>query len=99
MRDFDIRAKAEEYVSDLAGLVLLAPDPAVAEIRNSAYAVVEWNALLAPGLILALLARRFANFDVSQRQVVAVEQLGDFGGGGQRLVFGAALVDGLGAQD
>ena len=57
VRDFDIRAKTEEYVSGLAGLVLLAPDPAVAEIRNSAYAVVEWNSLLAVSLILAPLAR------------------------------------------
>ncbi len=40
VRDFDIRAKTEEYVSGLTGLVFLAPDPAVAEIRNCAYAVV-----------------------------------------------------------
>jgi len=72
VRNFDIRAKAEEYVSRLVGLVLLAPDPAVAEIRNSAYAVLEWNALLALGLILAPLAGRLANFDVGQRQVLAV---------------------------
>ena len=50
------------------------------------------------GLKLAPLARRLAHFDVGQRQVVAVEQLGDLGGGRQRLVFGAAVVDGLGAQ-
>jgi len=98
VRDFGIRAKTEEYVSTLAGQVLLPPDPAVAEIRNSANAVVEWNALLAVGLILAALAGRLPNFNVGQRQVVAVEQLGNFGGGGQRFVFGAAVVHGLGAQ-
>jgi hypothetical protein len=61
VRDFDIREKTEEYVSGLTGLVFLAPDPAVAEIRNSAYAVVERNSLLAVGLILAPLARCFAS--------------------------------------
>ena len=98
VRDFDIRAKTEEYVSGLTGLVFLAPDPAVAEIRNRAYAVIERNSLLAVGLHTRALARCFANFDVGQWQVVAIEQLGDFGGGGQRLVFGAAVIDGLGAQ-
>jgi hypothetical protein len=98
VRDFDICTKAEEYVSGLAGLVVLTPDPAVAEIRNGADAVVERNALLAAGLIGAPLARRLPDFDVGQRQVVAVEQLGDLGGGRHRLAFGAAVVDGLGAQ-
>ncbi len=46
------------------------------EIRNSAYAVVEWNSLLAVSFILAPLARRLVNFDAGQRQVVPVEQLG-----------------------
>ena len=98
MRDFDIRAEAEEDIAALAGLILLAPDPAVAEIRDGADAVVERNPLLAVGLILAPLARRLANLDVGQRQVVAIEQLGDLGSGRQRLVLGAAIVDGLGAQ-
>ena len=80
VRDFGIRAKTKEYVSGLTGLVFLAPDLAVAEIRNCAYAVVERNSLLAVGLILAPLARCFADFDVGQRQVVAVEQLGNLGG-------------------
>ena len=60
--------------------------------------MIEWNSLLAVGLILAPLARCFANFDVGQRQVIAIEQLGNLGGGGQRLVFSAAVIDGLGAQ-
>jgi len=45
VRDFDIRAKTENtYRVSRPGS--LAPDPAVAEIRNSAYAVVEWNRFL-----------------------------------------------------
>ncbi len=43
VRNLDIRAKTEEYVTGLTGPVLLAPDPAVAEIRNSAYAVPTGN--------------------------------------------------------
>ena len=98
MRDLDIRAKTEEHIAALAGRVLLAPDPAIAEIRDRADAVVERNSLLAMGLVVPPFARRLAHLDVGQRQVVAIEQLGDLGGGGQRLVLGAAIVDGLGAQ-
>ena len=98
VRDLDIRAKAEEDIAALARLILLAPDPAVAEIRDGADAVVERDSLLAVGLIRAPFARRLANVDVGQRQVVAIEQLGNLGGRGQCLVFGAAVVDGLCAQ-
>ena len=82
MRDFDIRTQAEEDIAALAGLVLLAPDPAIAEMRDGADAVVERDSLLAPGFIDAPFARRCANVDVGQRQVVAIEQFGDLGGGG-----------------
>ena len=98
VRDFDVRPKTEEDIAALASLILLAPNPAVAEIRDGADAVIERNSLLAVGLIRAALARRLAHLDVGQRQVVAIEQLGDFGSGGQRLVLGAAIVDGLCAQ-
>jgi hypothetical protein len=98
VRDFDIRAQAEEHIAALAHLVLLAPDPAFAKIRDGADAIIERDSLLAVGLVRQPLAGRLANVDVGQRQVVAIEHLGDFGGGGQRLVFGAAVVDGLGAQ-
>ena len=98
MRHFDIGAQAEEDVARLAGRVLLAPDAAIAEIGDGADAVVERNALLAMGFVGAPLAGRVAQLDIGQRQVVAVEQLGDLGGSGQRLAFGAAVVDGLGAQ-
>src|SRR4051794_38087960 len=98
MRDFDIRAKTEEDIAALAGLVLLAPDPAVAEIRDGADAVVERDPLLAVSLKQAPLTRRLAHLDVGQRQVVAIEQLGDLGSRRQRLVLGAAIVDGLCAQ-
>ena len=36
MRDFDIGAQTEEYIAGFAGRVLLAPNPAIAEIRNGA---------------------------------------------------------------
>jgi hypothetical protein len=52
VRDLDIRAKAEEYVASLGGLVLLSPNSAIAEVRNGADTVVERNALLAVGLVL-----------------------------------------------
>ena len=98
VRDFDIRAKTKEDISALAGLILLAPDPAVAELRDGADAVVERDSLLTVGLIRATFARRLAYIGVGQRQIVAIEQLGDFGSGGQRLILGAAVVDGLCAQ-
>ncbi len=50
------------------------------------------------GLIRQPLARRLANVDVGQRQVVAIEHLGDLGGGRQRLLLGATVVDGLCTQ-
>ena len=43
-------------------------------------------------------ARRCAQLDVGERQIVAIQQLGDLGGGRQRLILGAAIGDGLGAQ-
>jgi hypothetical protein len=53
VRDFDIRAKTEEDIAALARLILLAPDPAVAEIRDGADAVVEGDSLLAVVLCAA----------------------------------------------
>ena len=98
VRGLDVRAQPEEDVPRLAGQVLLAPHAAIAEIREDADAVVERDALLAVRLVHAPLTGRLADLDIGQRQVVAVEQLGDLGGRRQRLALGAAVVDGLGAQ-
>jgi hypothetical protein len=81
VRGFDIGAEAKEYVSRLACRVFLAPDPAIAEIRDGADAIAQRYALVAVGLIFAPLTRRITDFDIGQRQVVAIEQLGDLGGG------------------
>nr|AAF64652.1 unknown [Bradyrhizobium japonicum] len=43
-------------------------------------------------------ARRRPQVDVGERQIVAIQQLGDLGGGRQRLFLGAAIGDRLGAQ-
>ena len=40
MRDFDIGAQTEEYIAGFAGLVLLSPNTAIAEVRNGADAGV-----------------------------------------------------------
>ena len=40
MRDFDIGAQTEEYIAGFTGRVLLSPNPAIAEIRNSADTVI-----------------------------------------------------------
>ena len=98
VRDLNVRAKAEEHVSPLAGRVLLAPRAAIAERRNGADAIVERDALLAVRLVRQALAGRLADLDIGERQVVAVEQLCDLGRCRQRLAFGTAVVDGLGAQ-
>jgi len=90
MRDVDIRAQTKEDIAALAERILLATDPAIAEMSDRADAVVERNSLFAMGLV-------DAQFDVGQRQVMAIEQFGDLGGGGQRIVLGAAIDDGLGA--
>ncbi len=56
MRDLDIRAQAEEDITAFAGRILLAPDPAIAEMSDRADAVVDRNSLLAMGFIDAPLA-------------------------------------------
>ena len=48
------------------------------------------------GLILTAARPCLAKFDVCRRQIVAVEQLGDFGERGQRFAFCTAVVDSLG---
>ena len=98
VRHLDIGAKTEEDVAHIAGRILLAPDPAIAEVRNGTDAIVERDALAAARLVDAPLAGRLANLEVGQRQLVAVEQLGDLGGGGDCFAFGAAVGDCLGAQ-
>ena len=98
MRHFDIGAQAEEDVAKYAARILLAPDAAVAEIGDGADAIVERDALLVMGLVGAALARRVTELDIGQRQVVAVEQLGDLRSRRQGLALGAAVGDGLGAQ-
>jgi len=40
VRDFDIGAQTEEYIAGFAGLVLLSPNTAIAEVRNGADAGV-----------------------------------------------------------
>ena len=40
VRNLDIGAEPEEYVAGLACLVLLTPNPAIAEVRNGADAIV-----------------------------------------------------------
>src|SRR5664279_4268738 len=67
-------------------------------MRHGSNAAVDRNALLAPSLILQPLARRLAHFNISERQVVAVEQLGHFASCGERLVLSATVVDSLGAK-
>src|SRR3954454_3341564 len=47
---------------------------------------------------MALLALPITDFDIGQRKVVAVEQLGHFGGRQQGFSLGAAVVRGFGAQ-
>ena len=73
MRDLDIRAQTEEDIAGLAGRILLAPDPAIAEMSDRANAVVERYSLFAVDLVGAPLARRRAQFDIGQRQVMAIE--------------------------
>ena len=65
--DLDVGAEAEEDIAGISRLVLLAPNPAVAEVRNGADAAVQRNTLPAVGLILALLTCRVVDFDVGQR--------------------------------
>jgi hypothetical protein len=98
VRDLDVSTQAEEDVAQLPRRVLLAPDTAVAEAGDGADAIVERDALLAMGLVGTAVTRRGAQLDVGQRQVVAIEQLGNLGRRRQRLAFGAAVGDGLGAQ-
>jgi hypothetical protein len=98
MSDLDVGAQAEEDVARLARCILLAPDATVAERGDGADAIVERDALPVARLVDAPLAGRFADLDIGQRQVVAVEQLSDLGGSGQCLALGAAVGDGLGAQ-
>jgi hypothetical protein len=98
MRHLDVGGQPEEHVNVVAVRVLLAPDPAIAEPRDRPDAVVDRNALLAMGLVDLTVAGRCLELDVRQRQVVAIEQFRDLGGGGQRLVLGAAIGNGLGAQ-
>src|SRR3954462_14359412 len=77
MRDLDVRAEAEEHIAALAGRVLLAPDPTIAETSDRPDAVVQGNSLLAKSLVDLPLARRRPQFDVGQRQIVAIQQFGD----------------------
>ena len=72
-------------------MVLLTPNTAIAEVRNSADARVQRNALPAVGLVFALLTRCIADFDIGQQKIISVEQLGHFGGGQQGFGFGAAV--------
>src|SRR6185312_9103064 len=98
VRRLDIRRQAEEHVAHLARRVLFAPDAAVADVGDGANTAVDRDAFAVARLIDAPLARRRADLHVAERQVVAVEQLRHLRGGGQRLAFGAAVGDGLGAQ-
>src|SRR3954452_12447906 len=79
-------------------MALLTPDPAIAKVRDIANTVIERNALFAPSLIRALLALSITDFDIGQREVVSVEQLGHFGGRQQGFGLGASIVRGFGAQ-
>ena len=71
--DLDIGPETKEYIARLASLVLLTSNPAIAEVRNGADAIVQRNAFLTVSLIPALLARCITDFDVGQRQIVSVE--------------------------
>ena len=67
VRDLDIRSETEEHIDVLAGAVLLAPDPAIAEMSNGADAVVQRDSLLAMGLEDPPFTRRSAQLDVGER--------------------------------
>jgi hypothetical protein len=72
VRHFDIRAQAEEDVSDLAGGFFFAPDAAIAEIGNGADAVVERDAFLRGFVCAPLAGASQSSTSVSDRS--AVEQ-------------------------
>ncbi|MGY4332945.1 hypothetical protein ACVWWG_007362 [Bradyrhizobium sp. LB7.2] len=67
-------------------------------MSDRADAVVQRNSLLAMGLVDPPFARRRTQFDIGERQIVAIQQFGDLGGRRQRLVLGATIGDRLGAQ-
>ena len=98
VRSLDVRRQAEEHVPHLARRVLLAPDAAVAEVGDGADTVVDRDAFAVARLIDEPPAGCRADLHVAERQLVAIEQLRHLRGGGQRLAFGAAVGDGLGAQ-
>src|SRR5437868_4421641 len=79
-------------------MILLTPNAAIAKTRDILDTGIERNALFAPGLIGALLALPITDFDIGQRKVVSVEQLGYFGGRQQGFGFGTAVVRGFGVQ-
>ena len=91
-------AQAEEDIAALAVGCCLAPDLAVAEVSDGRDRVVERRLGLARRLDRAAVAFAAADLDVAEGQVVAVEKLGHFFGGGQRFAFRAAVVDRLRAQ-
>ena len=93
-----VRRQAEEDVAVLALAVLLAPDPAVAERRNGVDASVQRNTLLTGGLDDGAFAGFLADLDISQREVMLVEEFSDLDGSRERLLFGAAVLYCFGSQ-
>src|SRR3954466_14544016 len=79
-------------------MAFLTPYPAIAKVRDFADTVIQRNTLFAAGLIGTLLELSITDFDIGQRKVVSVEQLGHFGGRLQGFGLGAAIVQGFGAQ-
>src|SRR3954454_21937539 len=79
-------------------MAFLTPYPAIAKVRDFADTVIQRNTLFAAGLIGTLLALSITDFDIGQRKVVSVEQLGHFCGRQQGFGLGAAIVCGFGAQ-
>ena len=94
----DVHRHAIEDEADRSRGILLAPDHAVAEMRDRGHAGVERDALVAARLEDEPLARVGPHLDVAHRQRMAVEQFRHFRGGRQRLLFGAAVEDGLRPQ-
>src|SRR3954466_5208350 len=76
MRHLDVGAQTEEHIAALADRILFAPDPAIAEMRDGADAVVERNPLLAMGLVDLPVTRRLAQLNIGKRQIMPIEQLG-----------------------
>src|ERR1700735_1008392 len=81
-----VGGKTEEDIAMLARGQPFAPSSAVAELGNRADAAVEWDALLARRLKRDALALFAAELDIRQCQVMPFKELGDFGGGRERLV-------------